>query len=188
MYGENSQITQADAVIVLGAAAWGQEPSPVFKERIDHAIDLYQQGYVRKIIFTGGQGHDNELPEAIVAQQYATVNDVPEADILTETRSRTTEENLYYAKQIATDHHLTTFLIVSDPLHMRRAMLIAQDMGMEASSSPTPTTRYRSLESKLSFLAHETYYYLVYLLRRPFVRIRLPTTNITTRLCITTRL
>ena len=29
----------ADAAIVLGAAAWDGQPSPVFEERIKHAID-----------------------------------------------------------------------------------------------------------------------------------------------------
>jgi uncharacterized SAM-binding protein YcdF (DUF218 family) len=169
-YGNASQVVQANAVIVLGASSWDEEPSPVFRERINHAIALYQQGYVGTIIFTGGQGDNEKLPEAVVARQYAIMQGVPKADILIETRSRTTEQNLRYAKQIAADYHLITFIIVSDPLHMKRTMLIAQDTGLEAYSSPTPTTRYQSVESKLGFLVHETYYYSVYLLRRPFTR------------------
>lgn len=42
----------ADAAIVLGAAVWGTQVSPVFKERINHGIDLYQNRKVRKLIFT----------------------------------------------------------------------------------------------------------------------------------------
>lgn len=44
----------ADAAVVLGAAAWDKRPSPVFRERINHAITLYQSHRVGKIIFTGG--------------------------------------------------------------------------------------------------------------------------------------
>ena len=38
-YGSNSYNNKADAAIVLGAAVWGEEPSPVFRERINHAIN-----------------------------------------------------------------------------------------------------------------------------------------------------
>jgi len=168
-YAGNSETTQADAAIVLGAAAWGEQPSPVFRERINHAIDPYQSGQVRKIIFTGGQGESYEPAEAIVARQYALERDVAEADILTEAQSRTTEQNLRYARRVAAEYHLTRFLVVSDPLHMRRAMLIAQDLGMDAHPSPTPTSRYQSARSQVEFLARETYYYFTYLVRRSFI-------------------
>jgi uncharacterized SAM-binding protein YcdF (DUF218 family) len=168
-YAGNSETLQADAAIVLGAAAWGEQPSPVFRERINHAIELYQSGQVHKIIFTGGQGESNEPAEAIVARQYALERGVAKADILTETQSRTTEQNLRYARRVATEHRLSRFLVVSDPLHMRRAMLIAQDLGMDAHPSPTPTSRYQSAWSQVEFLARETYYYFTYLVRRPFI-------------------
>jgi uncharacterized SAM-binding protein YcdF (DUF218 family) len=166
-YAGNSETIPADAAIVLGAEAWGEQPSPVFRERINHAIKLYHGGFVLKIIFTGGQGDGDELAEAVVAQRYAVERDVPKVDVLTETESRTTEQNLYYANQVAADHHLTRFLIVSDPLHMKRAVLMAQDMGMDAYPSPTPTTMYQSRGTQLEFLARETYFYLTYLVRRP---------------------
>ncbi len=168
-YDSNSEVVQADAAIVLGAAAWGEQPSPVFRERINHALELYHDGRVRRLIFTGGQGGGDELAEAIVAQRYAVEHGVPEDDILTETRSRTTEQNLYYAiNQAAVGHDLIRFFIVSDPLHMKRAMRMAHDMGMDAYPSPTPTTRYQSKKSQFRFLVRETYFYLTYSLRRAF--------------------
>lgn len=160
---------QADAAIVLGAAAWGERPSPVFRERINHAITLYERRAVRKLIFTGAQADASEPAEALVAQQYALARGIPAGDILIETRSHSTQENLYYARQVAQAHHLSRLLIVSDPLHLKRAVLIAQDLGLEAYPAPTPTTRYRSLSSQLRFLSRETYFYAAYLLYdRPF--------------------
>ena len=67
-YGNNAADVKGDAAIVLGAAVWGKEPSPVFRERINHSIDLYRNGKVRKSILTGGQGNKNELTEAAEAQ------------------------------------------------------------------------------------------------------------------------
>lgn len=154
---------KAETAIVLGAAVWGEEPSPVFRERINHAINLYKNGDVSTIIFTGGVGDRNEPAEAIVGKNYAIAQRVKAANILIETQSRTTSQNLKNALKVGSDNQLTKFLIVSDPLHMKRAVLMARDLGMDAYPSPTPTTRYRSFHSQMEFLMRETYFYLVYL-------------------------
>jgi uncharacterized SAM-binding protein YcdF (DUF218 family) len=155
----------ADAAVVLGAAVWTRDPSPVFKERINHAINLYQKGRVRKLIFTGGQGNPGEPTEAAAARDYALQNGLPASDILIEDKSHNTYENVLNAKQFAGSNGIQKVLIVSDPLHMKRAMTMAQDVGLEAHSSPTPSTRYQGMR----VLMRETYYYLGYLLRRPFL-------------------
>ena len=159
----------ADAAVVLGAAVWTSQVSPVFRERINHGIDLYQKRQVQKLIFTGGQGNPGEPTESSAARQYALLRGVPAADILIEEKSHTTYENILYAKQLADAHGIKKVLIVSDPLHMKRAVAMASDMGLAAEPSPTPSTRYQGLRSQLGLLAHETYYYIGYLLRRPFL-------------------
>jgi uncharacterized SAM-binding protein YcdF (DUF218 family) len=161
----------ADAAIVLGAAVWSTQVSPVFRERINHGIDLYQNRKVKKLIFTGGQGNSTEPTESSAARRYALQRGVPASDILIEEKSHTTYENILYAKQIADAHGLRKVLIVSDPLHMKRAVAMAKDAGLDAEPSPTPSTRYQGFGSKARLLAHETYYYIGYLFRRPFLKV-----------------
>ncbi len=168
-YSGRSTDRHADAAIVLGAAVWGDAPSPVFRERINHAVRLYHSGQVDRIIFTGGQGDPSEPAESVVGQWYAIEQGVPAADIWVETRSWTTRQNLIYARQVADTHGVDTFLLVSDPLHMRRATLIARDLGMDVQPSPTPTTMYRTRASKARMLWRETRMVLFYLWRRPYV-------------------
>ncbi len=158
-YGERDQAEKSDCAIVLGAAIYGDRPSPVFEERIRHGVALYQTGLVAKIIFTGGCGTGSENAESEVAAVYAVRAGVPAADTLTERRSRTTQQNLAEAKLLMDAHGLRSAILVSDPLHMRRAMWMAGDLGIAAVPSPTPTTRYRSLKTKLRFLRHELYYW-----------------------------
>jgi uncharacterized SAM-binding protein YcdF (DUF218 family) len=160
----------ADAAIVLGAAVWGNDLSPVFKERINHAIELRRTGKVRKIVFTGGQGNRHELTESSAARKYAIQEGISPADILVEERSHTTYENLVFAREVAVARGLRRVLIVSDPLHMKRAVTMALDLGLDAYPSPTPTTRYQGGAKQLGLLAHETYYYIGYLFRRSFIR------------------
>jgi uncharacterized SAM-binding protein YcdF (DUF218 family) len=158
----------ADAAIVLGAAVWGADVSPVFRERINHGINLYREGKVRKLIFTGGQGNQGEPTESAAARRYALQSGIPAHAIMIEEKSHTTYENILYAKQLADAHGVRKVLIVSDPLHMKRAMAMAGDLGLLANPSPTPSTRYQGLKSQATLLAHETYYYIGYLLSRPF--------------------
>ncbi|KNF07720.1 hypothetical protein CLPU_13c00620 [Gottschalkia purinilytica] len=165
-FGNKNELRRADAAIVLGAAVWGNKPSPVFKERINHGIWLYKNGYVKKIIFTGGKPNKTELSEALVGKRYAEKKSIPSSDILIEEKSRITQENLIYAKDVAEENNLKSFLIVSDPIHMKRAMIMSNDIGLKAYSSPTPTTKYRSLKSKGEFLIREVYFYTGYLIYR----------------------
>lgn len=167
-FSEKDETRPADAAIVLGASVYDNSPSPVFCERINHAVDLYNDGYVETIIMTGGVGEGNIRSEADIAREYAEQQGIPAESIYIEENSKITDENLRNAKAIMNEHDLDTALIVSDPLHMKRAMLYAHDHEMKAYSSPTPTSLYRSWKTKLPFLAREVFYYSVYRLVRLF--------------------
>lgn len=149
---------EADAAIVLGAAVSGDVPSPVFAERINHAIALYDQGRVQRLVFTGAQGEGDTLAESEAARDMALEAGVPEEAILIETESLTTMHNLVEAQLLMRDAGLDDALIVSDPLHMRRAMEMTEDLGLDAEPSATPTTRYQTWGTKLPFLAREVYF------------------------------
>ncbi|WDV45120.1 YdcF family protein [Clostridiaceae bacterium M8S5] len=161
-YGNRTEVVKADAVMVLGASIWGDEPSPVFKERINHGIWLYKNGYAHKIIFTGGKGVNKQYSEAFVAKQYALKNGVDVNDIYIEAYSTITEENIEYCLKIIKENKMNDIIIVSDPLHMKRAITMAKDKGLIAYSSPTPTSRYKSVKSKINFLAREVVLYIGY--------------------------
>lgn len=167
-FGDQVEIVKSDAAIVLGAAVWDGKPSPVLRERINHAIWLYENGYVDTIIFTGGKSEGDQFAESEVARDYAISNHVDGEDILIETESTITEENLKYAYDMASKHNLKTFMIVSDPLHMKRATLMANNMGMKTYSSPTQSSAYETLNSKIPFLFREVFFYIGYILSLPF--------------------
>ena len=65
----------------------------------------------------------------------------------------------------------STAIIVSDPIHMKRSMLMAKDAGITAYSSPTPTSMYQSRESILPFLARESILYMGYGVYRVFIKL-----------------
>lgn len=136
----------------------GKKPSSVFSERIIHSVKLYDAGYASKLIFTGGYGQNKQFSESSVGRLYASKYGVPIEEILIEERSGTTRQNLSEAAIVMDHHKLRTAIIVSDPLHMKRAMTIAKNLGIDSVSSPTSTTRYRTLKTKLPFLLRELYF------------------------------
>jgi uncharacterized SAM-binding protein YcdF (DUF218 family) len=167
-FSHKNELVKSDAAIVLGAAIWNNKPSPAFRERINHSIWLYHNGFVDKIIFTGGKGENGALSESEVAKDYAIKKNVKPEDILIETKSKITEENIKFAKEIAISNDLKTVLVVSDPLHMKRAMLIAKFFNMKAYSSPTTSSVYRTWQTKIPFLCRELFYYVGFMASIPF--------------------
>lgn len=165
-YAKESETQKADVAIVLGAAVYGEDVSPVFRERINHSVWLYENGFVDTIIMTGGYSEGNTLSDSYIAKQYAISCGVDESDILIEELSAITQENLKYAKEIMEENGLETALLVSDPLHMKRAMLLAEDAGIECNSSPTTTSRYVSVKSKTKMLCREVFFYVGYKIYR----------------------
>ncbi|MFC7536945.1 YdcF family protein [Sphingomonas sp. GCM10030256] len=161
--GEIRPSGKADAAIVLGAAVYGREPSPVFAERIRHGIRLYRGGTVRTLIFTGGDGGGGHA-ESLVAKRIAISSGVPGKHVLTEAVSRTTRTNLLHAHRLMREHGLRSALVVSDPLHIKRALRMSKDLGIAAEGAPTPTSRYRSWRGRMGFLLRELYFYHHYLL------------------------
>jgi len=158
--GERDQAAHADAIIVLGAAAYDAKPSPVFQERIRHGLDLYDAGYAPLLIFTGGYGGSGaRFSESQVARRYALKQGVPDEAILIETASRNTVQNLVQAKRLMDQRGIHRVIIVSDPLHMARALRLSRGMGIDALGSSTPSTRFRSFHTSWRFLAQEIYFF-----------------------------
>ena len=162
LYSKVDKRQPADVAVILGAGASDEKVSPVFQERINHGISLYQTKYVKKLIFTGGTGKGNQNSDAYIAMQYAIKQGVPEDDILLEEISTITQENIKNAKMIMDKNSYHTAILVSDPLHMKRAMLMAKNSKIDCYSSPTPTTKYVTLKSTLPFLLREVFFYAGY--------------------------
>nr|WP_261771634.1 YdcF family protein [Paenibacillus xylanexedens] len=164
-YMHESSPRTSDAAIVLGAAVQGDIPSPVFRERIEQAIRLYRAGTVRNLIFTGGSSQEGIPAEALVGRQYALTQGVKPEHIQVEDKSVITQENLIYALEIGKREGYRTYTIISDPLHMKRSMKMAAELGMDAVPSPTQTTAYQSWSTQIPFLVREIMMYMGYTVR-----------------------
>lgn len=170
LYANVDDTKKCDVGIVLGAAADQNGVSEVYKQRLNHAAALYKSDMIDMIIVTGGKAKDNENSDAYMAKQYLLEEGIPEESVLLEEESVITQENLENSLKIMDDNELETALIISDPLHMKRAMRMAEDFEIDAYSSPTKTSAYKSFKTKIPFLARETFFYIGYKWYRLFFR------------------
>jgi uncharacterized SAM-binding protein YcdF (DUF218 family) len=126
---------KSDVIIVLGCAVYGKTPSPFFKERLDEALRLYKEGYGKYIIVSGGKGPGENISEAEAGKEYLLKNGIPEKIILTDNKSLSTYENLFFSKEIMDKNSLKTAIIISNKFHLKRASVIAKRIGIDASYS-----------------------------------------------------
>lgn len=130
-----TEIQSADVIIVLGAGIEGNEPSPVFANRLDTALFLWQNQKAKYIIVTGGFGPKATVSDSQIGKNYL-VNQVqarfPEISIDSaisdfnnqikiEEKSKTTFQNLVEAIKIMQSNNWSRVIIVSDSFHLWRA-------------------------------------------------------------------
>ena len=138
--GNRDDRQHADAIVVLGAAQYDGRPSPVFRARLDHAVDLFEAGVAPYLVVTGGKAQGDRTTEAAAARAFAIARGVPTGAIIVEDRGRTTLESLLSVAKLLRDQHLGSAVYVSDRTHMLRVLRIARDSGITAYGSPTATS------------------------------------------------
>lgn len=129
---EEGADVRADVGIVLGATLWDNKPSPALKERLDSAIQLYKEGAFSRFVVTGGLDHNGStLTEAEGMRDYLVENGVTADAIAMDTLSRSTYENLLFAKELMDKNGWKSAVIITHTYHGARAADIAEKIGYE---------------------------------------------------------
>lgn len=119
--------------IVLGAQVGPDgAPTPSLRRRTEHAIGLWRAGRVRALILSGG---GSPVTEAAVMARLCRAAGVPEDGFVLEPRARTTAQNLRLSLPILHRLGATDVVLISDPYHLPRALLVARRLGLRATGS-----------------------------------------------------
>lgn len=130
----------ADAIVVLGAAQYDGRPSSVLVARLDHALDLWRAGEADIIVVTGGRQPGDRFTEATASANYLLARGVPDGQILREVSGGNSWESLAASARFLDERGLDRVILVSDPYHSLRIQGIADELGLDASVSPTRTS------------------------------------------------
>ena len=140
IYAKIENIPNAEAALILGAAILKNgQPSPVLRDRIDQAIDLYKAGKVGKIIASGDNA-SVDYNEVQPVRIYLIKNGIPEEDIFMDYAGFDTYSSIYRARDVFLVESLS---IVSQSFHLPRAVFIARNLGLEASGSSADRGHYK---------------------------------------------
>ena len=133
-----------DALVVLGAAVHGSEVSPSLAQRLDVALDYHDRNPAALIVVTGGQGPQEDLPEAEAARAYLLQRGVARNVIVVEGRSSSTQENFAFARALLDDRLDPGYRIafVTNEYHVWRASRAAAAAGLDARHLHTLTRWY----------------------------------------------
>jgi len=151
----------ADAIVVLGASQFDGRPSAVFRARLEHAVTLFEEGVAARVVTVGAGAPGDRFTEAdagarfLRAQGVTTVVPVPEG--------RDTLQSMKAVDKLFEARGWRSAVVVTDPWHSLRSRRMAQDLGIDAHTSPTrhgPAVRTRGTEFR--YIARETAAYLYY--------------------------
>lgn len=116
-----------DVGIVLGAAMWGDVPSPGLEERLLQSLQDYEEGKIRYFILSGGlDSVNNKYTEAEGMANYLETHGVPRDVMLLENNATSTYENLEFSQKIMEERGLTSALIITHTYHGNRALEMAE--------------------------------------------------------------
>lgn len=152
LYGRLRLRRDAAYVVVLGSGLiGGRRVSPLLASRLDRGREVYEKLAARKrrdgtaplLITSGGQGPDETLPESHAMADYLVARGFPPDALVREDRSRTTEENLLFSKELMErDRPGSACVIVTNNFHAFRAAILARRAGVDGQVVGSPTAAY----------------------------------------------
>ena len=158
-----SRVDRADAILVLGAAQYDGDPSPVFRGRLRHAALLYREGRSEMVVVLGGSAPGDRTSEAEAGRDWLIASEGLPADaVVASPEGGTTRESLRAVAGWMRERGLTSAFLVSDPWHNLRVKRMASDLGIEAYASATWQSAARTEGTRFGGYARETFAYLAY--------------------------
>jgi uncharacterized SAM-binding protein YcdF (DUF218 family) len=153
----------SDAIVVLGSAQYNGVPSSIFEARLEHALQLYEAGVAPVVVTVGGKAAGDAFTEAESGRDYLASAGMPTDSLLAVPEGVDTLESMRAVAAVFTERSWSSAVLVTDPWHAMRAERMAEDAGMEATSSPTrqgPAVQTRATQFR--YIVRETAAYLVY--------------------------
>ncbi|KIS02630.1 YdcF family protein [Paucilactobacillus wasatchensis] len=129
----NQNTASTPILLVLGAGLidGSHHPGHELQRRLNKAIEL-NQAHTKTIVVAGGQGLDEQQSEAAAMQDYLLNHGISPSQIILETQSRNTWQNLVNSQQIILHHfQQQQVTVLSNQYHLLRVCLYAQKLNFQ---------------------------------------------------------
>jgi uncharacterized SAM-binding protein YcdF (DUF218 family) len=135
----NPLIRNGDVIVVLGAAQLDGRPGEVLQARLDEAKRIYDLGLAPRIITVGAGAPGDRTTEAASGKYWFTTNGIKSKNVTALEVGRDTWVSTENYVKFMKLKKMKDVIIVTDPFHCRRAMTMANDLGVTATCSPVQT-------------------------------------------------
>jgi uncharacterized SAM-binding protein YcdF (DUF218 family) len=156
------ELGRADAIVVFGAAEYAGKPSPVYRARLDHALQLFQEGVAPVVITTGGSGADPDYSEGGVGRDYLLKRGIPEKNLIAETQGSDTAHSAERVGVILRTNGMKSCVAVSDEYHVFRIRKLLESERITTHLAPRPDSRPRGIWQRVLAVLREATSYLLW--------------------------
>jgi len=159
----NTTLTrEADVIVVLGAAQLNGRPGEVLQARLDEAKRIYELGLAPHIITVGAGAPGDRTTEAASGKYWLSTHGIKSKNISALEVGRDTWVSTENYVKFMKLKNMQDVIIVTDAFHCRRAMTMANDLGVVATCSPVRTGPNALAASGKRYLIREAGAYLAY--------------------------
>lgn len=149
--------SDADVIVVLGAAQYNGEPSDFLAARLDHGARLWRAGVAPVIVTVGGALPGDAYTEAEAGRRYLLSYGIPADVVVAVGEGSDTLSSVRAVAARGKAAGWSSAVIVSDPGHSLRARTMARDTGLDVQVSPTrsgPVVQTRQIQVR--YIVRET--------------------------------
>jgi len=122
----------ADVAIILGNAVFADSSLSLWLQgRVDAAIKLYQEGRVKKIFASGGDGKEYGVPEGNAMKKYLIEKNIPANDIIADNKGNNSYLTAKDFIALNDSLHFSSAIVVSSFYHITRCKYIIKKLGFK---------------------------------------------------------
>lgn len=147
VYGRMRHQFAPSAIVIHGSGLIRGRVPALLRGRLDRGLRVYGAELARGnhpvLVPSGGQGDDEPRPEGEAMAEYLREQGVPDADILPETRSTSTRENIARSIELLDEaNRRGPIMLVTSDYHVLRTASLARRMNVDAQVVGSRTARY----------------------------------------------
>jgi vancomycin permeability regulator SanA len=129
--GLNDELASVDIAVVLGnKVELDGQPSSRLRARLDKSVELYEEGYFKYIVVSGGIGKEG-FDEAKVMKEYLVNKGIPSEIIIEDSKGYNSFMTAENTKAIMKDLNLDSVMVITQYFHITRTKLAFNKLGFK---------------------------------------------------------
>jgi len=128
IFTNSDELSPAYVGLVLGASVRPDKTlSPILKDRVDSAYELYQKGIIKKFLLSGDHGQQ-DYDEVNAMKDYLNDKGVPNKDIFLDHAGFDTYDSMYRAQSV---FEVSELIVITQEFHLPRAVYVGKHMNLK---------------------------------------------------------